>query len=64
MVAEIKSQHDFDQLIECLFNTDGRIVMRAADVIEKITPGDNHFLQKHKKKIFSLHAYAMGKGYK
>lgn len=54
VIKEIKSQTDFDALFNGLFNSDRKIVMRAADAIEKITIENSGYLLKHKKKILSL----------
>jgi hypothetical protein len=54
LIPLISNQNDFDHLFLCLFHSDRKIAMRAADVIEKITAGTSNYLQPHKKKIFSL----------
>jgi hypothetical protein len=51
---KIKSQDDFDQLFETLFSTDRKVVMRAADAIEKVTAKTPEFLKSHKKNILKL----------
>ena len=54
VVAEIKTQNDFDKLFKFLFHSDRLIVMRAADAIEKITVNKPQYLSKHKKNILEL----------
>lgn len=46
----IKTQKDFNLLVECLSHKDRVIVMRSVDAIEKITISNPLFLAKHKKK--------------
>lgn len=50
----IKTQEDFDHLFQYLFHEDRVIVMRTADVIEKITLTDAKYLNKHKIKLLEL----------
>jgi hypothetical protein len=54
LIRNIKSQRDFDVLLACLFHRDRLVVMRAADVIEKITQTNPGYLAAHKKEILSL----------
>jgi hypothetical protein len=61
IVKSIKSQADFDDLFHCLFDDDRVVVMRAADVIEKITVRSPEFLFKHKARILSLAKVAIDK---
>lgn len=51
VLLKIKNQDDFDAIFECLSHTNRLVVMRAADVIEKITINNPNYLTKHKKKI-------------
>jgi hypothetical protein len=55
VVAEIKSQKDFDLLFKFLFHDDRIVVMHAADVIEKITITRHQYLEKHKKEMQMQH---------
>jgi len=55
------SQHDFDELFKLLFHADRLIVMRAADMIEKITVRDSLYLTSHKIEIFDLCEIAQNK---
>ncbi len=50
-IPRFKSQSDFDELFGGLFHLDRRVVMRAADAIEKLTTSKKEFLTPHK---FSL----------
>jgi len=54
VVRETRSQADFDRVFQCLYHEDPLVVMRAADVIEKITASDPTFLQHHKKQFIRL----------
>lgn len=57
----ISNQDQFDSLFSHLSNGDRKIVMRAADVIEKITAGYPSYLVSHKKQILALCAEAKDK---
>jgi hypothetical protein len=48
------NQELFDELFQLLFNADRKVVMRAADAVEKITLKHPEFLTSHKKKILGL----------
>jgi hypothetical protein len=50
----VHTQKDFDELMELLDHTDRKIVMRAADVIEKVTQRYKAYLKPRAKKILSL----------
>lgn len=54
IIAKIKNQNNFDELFKCLFHEDRLVVMRAADIIEKITINNQQFLTNHKMEIFDL----------
>ncbi len=54
VVTLITDQESFDNLFSFLFSNKRIVVMRAADVIEKITATSPKYLNKHKKKIFVL----------
>ena len=54
VVKEISSQSEFDQLFNALYHTDRKVVMRAADAIEKVTLTNRQFLYKHKPKILAF----------
>jgi len=54
VVNEIQSQSDFDELFSCLRSEDRLIVMRAADVIEKITAKRTDFLCGYKEEILEF----------
>jgi len=51
IVSKVKNQHDFDELFKYLYHKDRVVVMRAADVIEKITTNNKSYLSCHKKEI-------------
>jgi hypothetical protein len=54
VVTKIQNQKNFDDLFQQLFNTDRKIVMRAADALEKITIKNPDYLKPHKQEILSL----------
>jgi hypothetical protein len=54
VLSLINNQRDFDKLFKQLFNSDRKIVMRAADAIEKITGNRSGYLQSHKNEILKL----------
>ena len=54
IIAMINDQESFDTLCEYLDTGNRTTVMKAIDVIEKITAQKNDFLQKHKSKIIDL----------
>lgn len=54
VVSFIKNQKDFDDLFEYIFHKDRIIVMRTADVIEKITIENPEYLTKYKNRIIDL----------
>ena len=54
LISAVQNQTDFDELFALLFHFDRIIVMRAADVIEKITATRPELLAKHKASIFDL----------
>jgi len=57
----ILNQNDFDELFNFLFHKERLLVMRASDVIEKITVSKPLFLNKHKKEIIELSNIATDK---
>jgi hypothetical protein len=54
VILKVQNQSNFDKLFKCLFHEDRLVVMRAADVIEKITINHTQYLSKHKKEIIKL----------
>lgn len=54
VLKAIIGQKEFDQLFECLCNTDRIVVMRAADCVEKVSLLNPGYLAKHKKAILEL----------
>jgi hypothetical protein len=54
VVSEITNQEKFDKLFKGLFNTERSVVMRSADVIEKITITHPEYLKFHKKDLLRL----------
>lgn len=54
VVAQVSDQQTFDKLFKALDNTDRKVVMRAADAIEKITVKNPGYLQQHREKILAL----------
>lgn len=51
---KFNSQEDFDKLLPFLFSAERGVVMRAADLIEKISLKHPEWLSKHKKEILGL----------
>jgi hypothetical protein len=54
VVKLVRTQKEFDDLFLFLFDSDRKVVMRAADAIEKITSDKPHFLIKHKLSLLEL----------
>jgi hypothetical protein len=54
VVRLINRQEKFDELFKLLFYSDRKVVMRAADAIEKVTLNNKEYLKKHKKEILGL----------
>lgn len=54
VVSVIDNQTGFDKLFQFLYNDDRKVVMRAADAIEKITIDYPNYLQRHKRAIIQL----------
>jgi hypothetical protein len=54
IVSLIDNQGRFDELFQQLFHPDRKVVMRSADVIEKITLKNPGFLRQHKASILKL----------
>lgn len=54
VVAAVHTQEAFDVLFSELFNPDRKVVMRAADAIEKISSNQFAWLKKHKKEVLLL----------
>jgi hypothetical protein len=61
LISRIKSQEDFDLLMNELHSGERIVVMRAADAIEKITINHKEFLQAHKQALFRLADSAVNK---
>ncbi len=53
-IAMVKTQQDFDALFTLLFHHDRKIVMRAADAVEKITKSSPAYLASHKNQLLEL----------
>src|SRR3954470_4392813 len=54
VVSIINNQQSFDQLFQLLWSDDRKVVMRAADAIEKTTISHPDYLQPHKRAIIQL----------
>lgn len=54
IVGIVNNQTAFDELFEGMTCSDRKVVMRAADAIEKITLKKSDYLQKHKTELLSL----------
>ena len=61
VIPLIRTQHAFVQLFQLLYHHDRLVVMRAADVIEKVTTDKPEFLSTHILDIFSLSRIAAHK---
>ena len=61
VISGIRKQNDFDLLFEHIFHKDRIVVMRAADIIEKVTINNPQFLSKHKLAIIALSETDMNK---
>ena len=61
LIKKIKKQTDFDELFKYLFHKDRLVVMRTADIIEKITIHNPEYLAKHKKEIIELSTVSVNK---
>ncbi len=53
-VSSVRSQEDFDELFQCLYNDKRIIVSRAADAIEKVTVNHPKYLFNYKRNILEL----------
>ena len=54
IVQRINKQQAFDELFHCLCHQDRKVVMRAADAIEKISIAKPKFLSKHTSTLLKL----------
>ena len=54
VISLIKNQESFNELFKQLFHNDRKVVMRAADAIEKITLSNPNYLKQHKDEILIL----------
>ena len=54
ILRQIKTQADFNLVFDCLFDDDRKLVMRAADIIEKISVLHPEYLSSHKKQLLTL----------
>jgi hypothetical protein len=61
IVSQVSDQESFDKLFKQLFHKDRLVVMRAADVIEKITLKDCSFLVRHSSDLVKLTENATNK---
>ena len=61
VVSMVNDQKSFDELFVLLFGKDRKVVMRAADAIEKITIPHPEYLEKHKAAILELCSNANAK---
>jgi hypothetical protein len=61
IVSQVSDQESFDKLYKQLFHKDRLVVMRAADVIEKITLKDCSFLVRHSSDLVKLTENATNK---
>lgn len=53
-VNMVKNQHDFDELISFIFDSDRLLAMRAVDAVEKITRLHPEYLVTHAEDIVEL----------
>lgn len=54
IVGLIDSQERFDELFKCLFHSDRKVAMRAADAVEKVSLKDAGYLHRHKQEVLTL----------
>lgn len=54
VIMQIKNQKIFDEFFKYLFHEDRLVVMRVADIIEKLTINNPQYLTKHKPEIMEL----------
>lgn len=54
LTRQIKTQNDFDMVFQFLKSHDRLLVMRAADVLEKVSKGNPQWLTKHKDALLRL----------
>lgn len=54
VVTQVNDQQTFEELFRELYSTDRKVVMRAADAIEKVTVKNPRYLQQHKDDILAL----------
>lgn len=64
VIALVDNQESFDELFQYLFHSDRKIVMRAADAIEKVTSSNFDYLKTHKKEILQFCYRAENKEFK
>lgn len=58
LLERVQTKHDFDELFEFLFADNRLQVMRAADVIEKVSRQHPEYLYDHKSDLFELSVMA------
>lgn len=61
VAAQIQQQADFDALFDCLFLADRRVVMRAADALEKVSRKHPDYLIPHRAALLQLSREAVDK---
>lgn len=61
IVKQIVNQRSLDELFQHLNDRDRKVVMRTADIIEKVTLRYPDFLQKHKTNLLTLCRTAVDK---
>lgn len=54
VLERIKAEEDFDELFSYLFHEDRRVVMRAADAVEKVSINHPEYLTKYRTDILEL----------
>jgi DNA-binding CsgD family transcriptional regulator len=54
IIRLVRIQKDFDELIKFLFHSERKVVMHAADVVEKISSHHPEYLQQHKRDLINL----------
>lgn len=61
VIELVSGQKDFDLLFDALLSNDRKVVMRAADAIEKITIVHPEYLKKHRNDLLNLMSNAKHK---
>ena len=64
VVKSIGDQHSFNELFQCIFNSDRIVAMRSIDAIEKISLSHPEYLKEHKSELLGLLNQSRNKEFK